>query len=72
MSRTAFTDAPIASPGSTALAVLRRLWAPFRHAAKRRQTIDALYRLNDRQLADIGLSRDGIEASLRDHRDGEE
>jgi len=51
------------------LAQLERLIAWFRREARVRQAISALAALDDRQLADIGVSRTSIEFVARHGRD---
>ena len=71
MPRIALAPAPhVARPHRSAaaqlIAGLRAIRAVLRRAAQRRATLAALHRLNDRQLADIGLCRDSIEDTVRE------
>lgn len=65
MPRIAFLTAPSATVPGALLAGLRACWTAIRRGHRRRVAAATLHRLSDHHLADIGISRDQIEAAVR-------
>ncbi len=57
---------PLAGAAATARSVTRRAFLPLRRDLLRRRTVNELYRLEDRILADIGIAREQIEPIAED------
>lgn len=53
--------------GDGIVAIFSRFYGIFAHWAEARQTREALYRLSDRELDDIGLTRGEIEQVSQGH-----
>jgi len=50
--------------GESLAKAVKRVFSAFARARARRQTLSALYALDDRILQDIGLARDGVESAV--------
>lgn len=50
--------------GESLAGIVTRVFSAFARARARRQTLRALYALDDRILEDIGLSRDQVESTV--------